>query len=95
MHWGPGPGTEGEARSGRAAASPYRRPGEVAPARSADAPAAPIEAGTVVVVAFALACSLLRFGLFVLGPERLGADPLLALGALVVSAYCLARLLGR
>jgi hypothetical protein len=41
-------------------------------------------------VAFALGCSLLRLGLFVFPPERLGVDPILALVASAVPAYDLA-----
>ena len=72
-------------------ASPYRVSGGVA--LHAGVPPPRIDRTVVAVLAGVLGCSLPRFGLFVLGPERLGVDPILALVASAVSAYDLARTL--
>ena len=74
-----------------ARASPYRVSGRAAP--SAGVPPPRVDRTVVAVLACVLGCSLLRFALFVFGPERLGVDPILALVASAVSAYDLARTL--
>jgi hypothetical protein len=73
----------------RLRASVYRVPAETVEGE-ARKPALPVE--TVAVLLWVLACSLLRFGLFVFRGERVGIDPVLALAAAWASVYTLARL---
>jgi len=82
----------GRAAAGRPRASPYRVPGEpvLGTGRRRERP---IEPGVIGVLVAVLACSLMRFGLFVGRGEQHGSDGVLALAASAVSAYYLSRLL--
>ncbi len=73
-------------------ASPYRVPGEAAPAPAAGRERR-VDPMVVAVMVFVLACSLLRFAFFVHGSGRQGPDGVLALAASSASAYYLFRLL--
>jgi len=84
-------GARGRAASARA--SPYRAPGEGG--AEEEAPRSPVGGAAVAGLCFVFGCSLLRFGIFALRPERFGVDPALALAASAASAYSLARVLGR
>ena len=92
MHAFPRSSPEQGAHAPGAFASPYRRPGEVAPPLAG--PADRAEASTLGILVFVLVCAGIRFGLFAIRHEHVGVDPLLALAALGFSANCLARLVG-